>query len=226
MPVLVGILEFARRATVGHAGRCLYSRPGAGIRLVEFTAVIQEDTFPRSWECSRLREMPSPLPNDVHYYPGGDSNFHGDGLWLRITGKSGREWIGVFAFGGMSPFGLTGVYTHPNPDMICVLSKGIAYFVSSNDPASGYESGMDPILLACPVPEAGILAFANHNWLEGHGVTGHAWNSCGVAWDGMKDLKAEGSRIIGWSQQPWDDAWARFEIDARTGRCLVLPSGL
>ena len=74
-----------------------------------------------------------------YYYPGATTKGGKDGLIVEVISLEGKRWIGVFAFGEISPKGISGIYSMPDPDKFCVVSRGAGYIVSSSDPEDWQE---------------------------------------------------------------------------------------
>ena len=66
---------------------------------------------------------------------------------------------GVFAFGDLTPKGMSGVYTLPNKDKLCVVSKGSGYFVTANNPADWDKVKSIPVMDVRSVLSQGIILF-------------------------------------------------------------------
>jgi len=54
------------------------------------------------------------------YFPLPQGRLEHDGEWLKVKAKSGKTWVGVFAFG---PGSRTAVISTPEPNTVCVISK-------------------------------------------------------------------------------------------------------
>ena len=85
-------------------------------------------SFSHSYEFRVLDELPT--RKKIYYYPGASNYGGSDGLLVELNSFSDDPWVGVFAFGNVSPKGITGIYTLPNPDKLCIVSRGQGYLVS------------------------------------------------------------------------------------------------
>jgi hypothetical protein len=110
-----------------------------------------DTTFPRSYECEWLLETPptTALPHD--YYPGASVQGGRDGVLVKVRSECGQEWLGRFAFGRLTQKGVSGLFTTPDPDRLCVVAAGEGYFVSVNTPTSWEEISAVPILDVRPI---------------------------------------------------------------------------
>jgi|SRR6267378_3308406 len=93
-------------------------------------------TFPHSYDVEQIREWPGTgsFSAPVIWFPPPKARAEHDGLWLRVRAKSGKTWIGVFAFGYTSPPAFSRVISSPNPESVCVVSDGRAYIVNAEKP--------------------------------------------------------------------------------------------
>jgi hypothetical protein len=176
-----------------------------------------DTTFPRLYQWRKLTELPnSSIPR--FYYPGAKEQGGGDGLLLEISPELGRPWLGIFKFGGISPFGVSGVFTTPNPYVVCVVSKGAGYFVSADTPTSWEAVGFGPILDVRPVPAQGLLIFAGYNELIAFGANGFRWRTQDLVWDDLVITEVTDTHIRGRGWNPQEEAASyRFSVDLSTG---------
>jgi len=176
-----------------------------------------DTTFPRLYEYRKLTELPnSSVP--CFYYPEAKKRGGGDGLILEISPELGRPWLGIFKFGGLSPFGVTGVFATPNPYVVCVVSKGAGYFVLADAPTSWEAVGFGPILDVRPVPAQGLLVFAGYNELIAFGANGLRWRTQDLVWDDLVITEVTDTHIRGRGWNPQEEAASyRFSVDLRTG---------
>jgi hypothetical protein len=137
---------------------------------------------------------------------------------LEISPEQGRRWLGIFAFGGISPKGVTGVFTTPDPHRVCVVSEGAGYFVSANAPTSWEEARVAPILDVRPVPAQQILVFAGYAELIAYGETGFRWRTEDLVVDELVITEVTDTHISGKGWIPEGEPGSyRFVVDLRTG---------
>jgi hypothetical protein len=103
------------------------------------------------------------LPADggrIVYHPGASTTHGKDGSLLRFRPNDRREWVGCFAFGHDSyPF--TRVFSSPNPDYACVISKGAAYWVNAASSEHCQALEFFPVLVARALPDEGLLLLSD-----------------------------------------------------------------
>jgi hypothetical protein len=88
--------------------------------------------FPHNYEIEEFGELPGTgtLKVPLIYFPPPKGRPEHNGEWLKVKAKSGKI-VGVFAFGCGSR---TGVISTPEPNTVCVLSKGGGYLVNAESP--------------------------------------------------------------------------------------------
>src|SRR4051794_11853897 len=81
--------------------------------------------LPHSYSVTEPGELPGTgtpsLP--VLYFPKPQNRSEHDGLWLRIKGKDGKPWIGVFAYLYNAPPAWSRVIGSLDPDRVCVIAR-------------------------------------------------------------------------------------------------------
>src|SRR5437870_2035633 len=103
-------------------------------------------TFPHLYDVQELGELPgSGLDAPLFYIPEPKTRTERDGLWLRIRSSNFPTWIGVFAFGS-SPSALSCVISTPDPEVLCVVSRGAAYIVRPSEPKAWQQVRGHPII--------------------------------------------------------------------------------
>jgi hypothetical protein len=182
-------------------------------------------TLPHSYEVSEIGEFPGTgkfnLP--VLYFPSPRSRPEHDGLWLRIDPRNGKSWIGVFAFGYQSPPAISRVLTTPNPAFVCVISKGRAYIVRTDEPGTWDQIPSYPVLDARLIMESSLIVFSSFTNLAAYGKRGLAWQSPRLCWDALKIVTVSDDVIEGVGYDPTNSATheMRFAVDLKTGRSLL-----
>jgi hypothetical protein len=91
-----------------------------------------------------------------------------------VKAKSGKTWVGVFAFGFGSR---TGVISTPEPNTVCVLSKGGGYLVNAESPELWEEVRACPVIDFRLLPEHELLVFSDFTGLAAYGNNGLVWRA-------------------------------------------------
>ncbi len=183
--------------------------------------------FPHSYEAEELREWPGTgvFSIPVIYFPPPKGRPEHNGLWLKVKARSGKAWVGVFAFGYNSPPAISRVLSSPDTDKVCVVSKGSAYVVNVEQPEAWEEIPILPVLEIRPLPEHKLLVLSDFTRLGAYGNSGLVWQSPRVCWDELKITKITGETIEGTGCDPANSLKQemQFAVDLRTGRSLLPP---
>lgn len=175
--------------------------------------------FSHDYEVEVLDELPS--GRKIYYYPGSSTQGGKDGVLVKITPLHGESWVGVFSFGEITPKGVSGVYTLPNADKLCVVSRGAGYFVSANNPADWAEVKSIPVIDVRSVLSQGIVLFANYTELIAYDSSGVKWRTERLAFDGFRIVGLTDNRLRGEYYDIRSESEETFELDLLTGvRCV------
>lgn len=171
-----------------------------------------DESFDRTYEARVVRELPGNAPT-VWHYPGADPRGGKDGMIVRVTPASGKSWVSMFTFGYDA--GLTRLMTCPDPNWLCVISRGTACLVDSRSPERWHEVTEWPVMRALPVPDANLLIFAGYTHICAWGASGLAWRSARLSYDEIKIIGIDGTRLQGKGWEP--DVEVDFTLDLSTG---------
>jgi len=161
------------------------------------------------------------LPNGKlarYYYPNGTTEGGHDGLIVQVDPYFGDSWTGIFAFGDVSPKGITGLYSWPVHIKLCVVSLGQGYLVDVIEPSNYEVIETQPILDVVPVTEREIIVFANYTELVAYGKSGLLWVTKRLSWDGIKITKVTSDSIEGEVWDPGRGGTADFIVNLANGK--------
>jgi hypothetical protein len=175
-----------------------------------------ELNFSHEYEIKVLDELPS--GKKIYYYPGANTQGGKDGALIEITPLHGESWIGVFAFGEITPKGVSGVYALPNTDKLCVVSRGAGYFVSANNPTDWGKVKSIPVIDVRSVLSQGIVLFANYTELIAYDSSGVKWRTERLAFDSFEIVELTDNQLRGEYYDIRSEAKETFEVDLLTGR--------
>jgi hypothetical protein len=188
-------------------------------------------TFPHSYEVEPVREWPGTgrFTVPVINFPPLEGRAEHGGLWLRVKTKTGKSWIGVFAFGYNSPPAFSRVVSSPDPDCLCVVSAGAAYIINVEEHDAWERIPIIPVLDVRALPEQKLLVFADFIRLAAYRNNKFTWRSPRVCWDDLKITNVSEDIIEGTGYDPTNAVThrMRFVVEVRTGRSLLpLPASL
>lgn len=182
------------------------------------TSVKINDAFERQYECDQLSELSGCVPSNRFYYPGGNAIGGHDGIIFEVTPYSGGEsWTGVFAFGENSSSKFTGAFSHPDPNKLCIVSRGAGVIVNVIDPTSWELIDCHPICHVVTSRKHEILVFGNLTEFIAYGKDGIAWRSQRVGWSDLNVTEVSDDYINGFV---WD-----IRSEENVDFCLELATG-
>jgi len=177
---------------------------------------ILDETFPHAYECETREEV----PNDAlshYYFPGATAKGGKDGLLVQIRPTRGESWLGTFAFGQVTPEGVSGVFTTPNPQQVCVVSRGQGYLVNTWEPSDWQAVRATPIISIHPIPSQHLIVFADHTTLIAYGHSGVQWKTARLSWDHLHITEVTDKTIKGEFWNIRSEAKEYFVVDLMTG---------
>jgi len=173
--------------------------------------------FPHRYECQHLVEMPSLTSTPHYYFPGASTEGGKDGLIVEVCVEKAPKWLGTFAFGTLSPKGMSGIFTTPDPNRLCVVSRGSGFLVAAADPNKWAMVRAVPIVDVRPVVAQGILVFATLTDLVAYNEAGIKWRTKRLAWDGLTLTGVTETVIAGTFYDIRKEARGTFVVDLTTG---------
>jgi len=178
-------------------------------------------TFPHSYDVQELGELPgSGLDAPLFYIPEPKTRTEHDGLWLRIRSSNCPRWIGVFAFGS-SPSALSRVISTPDPEVLCVVSRGAAYIVRPSEPKAWQHVRVHPIIDVRVLQNHQMLLLADFTKLTALGKAGVIWESSSLCGDNLKIVRVTSGAVEGIGYDPARSGETSFVVDIMTGRSLL-----
>lgn len=176
-----------------------------------------DETFQHSYVIRELTEIPNRPSIQRYYYPGASPTGGRDGILLEVQPAHGKPWIGVFAPSGISPKEVSGIFTTPDPHRVCVVTAGIGYLVSTDDPRIWEDVEVAPIRDVRPVPSHRILVFADFTDLVAYGDSGLKWRTNRLAWDDLTITEITDVAIRGEYWDPSIETTRGFSVNLETG---------
>ena len=175
-------------------------------------------TFSHDYEVEALRDLPSgPGGLEQVYFPGAEHAGGHDGVLVKITPTCAAPWLGIFAFGRGANKALTGVFSCPDRESICVVAAGSGYMVRAENPVKWEKVPLFPIFDVRLVPERKMLVFADFTRLTIYGARGILWITPSLSWDGITITEVTADYVKG---NAWDAPRQRevkFSVNLETG---------
>ena len=155
--------------------------------------------------------LPGEPPYPVQIALPGVSTFR-EGYVLRFEPRGGDPWVGNFQRGASYYCAFLELHT----DRIAVVAGGQGYVVDALRQVHQHTFGGDTMYLLGIEGSSDFLTVSNTE-IERHSSTHRTWQSERIAWDGIGQVRLEGSEIIGHARH-FDDSWHNFRVNLLTGQ--------
>jgi hypothetical protein len=175
-------------------------------------------SFPAAWTAEVLAGRPPILPRRHYVYPAIVEEVERGALELMVRPRDGEAFLATCALGFASPAVPTGVWSCPDPAMLCAIAGGYAYIIDSRAPEQWQQVGYRPVTEVRAVPDAGLLVFASFHSLEGWGAAGRLWQTARLSWEGVRLGVSSASELRGWGWDLRTDTEMEFVVDLATGQ--------
>jgi hypothetical protein len=140
-----------------------------------------------------------------------------------------EAWKAVFPGHDLAGGGaVTGLFTTPVPDMLCVVCRGVGYAVDLEETPlthHGLEIWSTPVRSVLPFPRHRLIVFGDFIHLVGYRLVDQpgdyglreAWRSARLGYDDLEILRTTEDRIEGRAWNAPRDEMMGFSLDVRTG---------
>lgn len=135
-----------------------------------------------------------------------------EGVVVKFDVPGAGAWVGNFAPGIL---GLSWVSRHPNGEDVLVSAQGALYSVNPRTRKAIEVCSVAFSAIELPdgiVFERQGLAFFKI------GRAGVEWSTRRISWDGVRNVRVDGERLLGEACSPHDDGWISFEVCLRSGK--------
>ena len=174
-------------------------------------------SFAAEWQVEILTGRPLILPRRHCIYPAAVEEVERGALELLVRPATGESFLATCALGFASPTMPTGVWSCPDPAMLCAVSGGYAYVIDTRAPEQFQQVSYRPVTEVRPLFQAGLLLFASFHSVEAWGRQGRQWQSRRLSWEGLRLGEATGDTLLGWGWDLRTDTEMEFAIDLRSG---------
>ncbi len=163
---------------------------------------------------ARFRVLPGlpatgPLPEQ---FSDSGQGKHREGFVVEFEPSDGASWIGNFQPGYAQ--GYSQVILHPDGQRLLVIAGGTAYVVDpeTRELIATFGGGVEIVLAD---EERHQLIIGNGLWFEAVTASGMRWRSRRLSWDGIQNVRIDGSALRG---EAWNlSDWSEFTVDLQTG---------
>lgn len=174
-----------------------------------------DKTLAHKYDFEILEELKSGY--EIYYYPGASTQSNKDGMIVQINPERREAWIGIFGFGNISKNGVSGVYTTPHSNKLCVIANGAGYIVSSDNPKNWEEIKYIPIIDARISKAQKLIIFADYTELIAYNDSGVKWKTKRLSWDNLKIIELSDNYIKGEYYDIRSEVNEFFEVDLVSG---------
>ncbi|MHB2020402.1 MAG: hypothetical protein ACYCW6_25990 [Candidatus Xenobia bacterium] len=170
-----------------------------------------EPSFVHRYQIVLHERVPETLTHVVRIPPNAQK-----GLVVEVRPDVGNPWVGLFRYGAESLASSSGLFSHPSPSWLCILSGGQVYLVPINDPERAISVGMFPVRGVFAAPRHRLLIFADTHKLTAWGAGGKVWETTPLGWNGLKDIRIQEDFLEG---KTWDGKQdVDFRVELHSGK--------
>lgn len=180
-------------------------------------------SFPHAWEAEILPARPLILPPRRFVYPREAEEVERGALevLIRPGGERAEAFLATCALGFRDPMVPTGLWSTPDPNLICAVSGGYAYMIDASNPEQFTMIPYRPVMEVRTALEAGLLLFVGHRSIVAWGPDGQAWESGKVSDEGVTISEVADGVVRGVGWEMLSDRETAFALDWRTGAAGV-----
>lgn len=182
--------------------------------------MIVDESFAHSWQVEVLQRRPLIVPSRQFVYPRETEEVERGALELLVRPEKGLPFLATCALGFADSRVPSGVWACPNPNVLCAVAGGYAYWIDTADPSQFKQVSFRPVLLVRPAVEHKLLLFGGHHSLEAWGSEGRVWESPRLSWEGFEIMEVSGDLLHGTGWDLMTDRDVTFTVDLRTGKTV------
>ncbi|MBC7528868.1 MAG: hypothetical protein H7308_15140 [Chthonomonadaceae bacterium] len=168
--------------------------------------------FTPAYRCDAEPELPGDGSGTILRFAHREGTITGSGLLVSVEPDIGERWMGTFAWGD---YEYTQVCACPDPNFVCVIAEGAAYFVDVRDPSQFYIPGVFPVTQLLAVPERSQLLLVDFTTRLCVGKTGVEWTTAQISSDEVKIEEVTGKvcRLRGWEAGLNREIYVEIDLD-------------
>ncbi len=181
-------------------------------------------SFPAAWSAEILRARPPILPRRHLTYPAIVEEVERGALEVMVRPAAAEPFLATCALGFASQSVPTGVWTCPDPAVLCAVAGGYAYMIDTAAPERFEQIAYRPVTEVRPLADVGLLLFSSFHSLEAWGPQGRTWQTDRLSWEGVRLGDLQGDQLEGWGWDLRSDREVPFTLNLRTGKHRGGPS--
>jgi hypothetical protein len=177
--------------------------------------------FPHTWRAEILSTPPLIAPARQFTYPrqiaGEEDALARGALFVQVHPASGGSLLATCALGFTDRSMPSGIWPCPDPDELCAVAGGYAYLIDTAMPDRCTQIPLKPVVAVQSLPEQGLLLFIGFHSIAAWGLSGLAWVSERLSYEGVRIASIEGETCRGFGWNLHTDQEVEFVLDLRTG---------
>jgi len=174
-------------------------------------SLLQSAEFEKKYSWEILPGLPANA--DIQNYPS-SQRLLSEGLVIKFIPNNCNPWIGNF--NGPGEEYLSGIFTTPHVDTVCVVAYGEGFIINVNKPEQYTFVPILPIVKVYPLEIRKILVFVSFTDIAAFGAQGVVWKAR-VACDGIEITEISKNIITGVAWDSTINSYVPFNIKLETG---------
>jgi hypothetical protein len=188
--------------------------PSYGCFLVRESNMIQNCLFSKNYDWEILPGLPGKI--DIINFPP-EERFFSEGLVVEIKPYGEKPWIANFH--GASKDYMSGIYSTPQIDKMCVVTNGAGFIVDAYEPNKAISVPVLPVVEVHLLADANIMIFISFTVIAGFGLDGFVWKTK-VSCDGIHVKNICGGSINGFAWDSTKGIEVDFSVKIDTGTLI------
>lgn len=202
---------------------------------------IVDLTFPHCWQAEIIAVRPLILPPRHFVYPRHAEEVERGALEIMVRPDERRTiagaapalafevreetsghrpalpFLATCALGFRDPAAPTGLWSTPQPEMLCAVAGGYAYLIDTTAPQRFTMIDYRPVLEVRAAAAEGLLLFVGHRAILAWGRDGQAWESGRLSDEGVAIGSIENGILRGTGWEMRSDRETSFALDLLSG---------
>jgi len=144
-------------------------------------------------------------------------NAVGSCTWVLFQPLDDEDWVGVF---GNGDYGKSAAASLSSIERAFVLAGGAGYLVNTAERRLQHTSTVERLQDVTHAESQQAFVVADELYVYLIDDSGTRWTTGRISWDGIRNLRVQGTLVRGEAWSPWDNyeggAWLPFSLDLRT----------